>query len=66
MERLFINANRNGYSPDQCGPTMTVFELLDKLQDYKNDTLVYLSNDNGYTYGSITESDFLDVEDNDE
>lgn len=24
MERLLLNANRNGYAPDQCGRTMTV------------------------------------------
>ena len=54
---LFISGKRNGYSPEQCGRTLTVGELINILEDYDEDTLIYLSNDNGYTYGSITESD---------
>lgn len=57
MEVLFINGNRNGYSPKQCGKTMTVGELIEQLCEYDEDTPVYLNNDNGYTYGSINEDD---------
>lgn len=54
---LYINGNRNGYSPDQCGRTLTVGELLDILSEFDEDRAIYLRNDNGYTYGSITEED---------
>jgi len=59
MKYLFIAGNRRGYSPEQCGKTMTVRELIDYLDNnFEEESLVYLSNDNGYTYGSITERDF--------
>lgn len=60
MAKLFIEGNRNGYSPAQCGRTMTVCELIEYLDQFEDDTLVYLRNDNGYTYGSIQEHDFSD------
>ena len=59
---LYINGNRNGYSPEQCGRTMTVGELIEFLSDYNEDSPVYLSNDNGFTYGSIQEHDFFEKE----
>lgn len=55
---LFIEGNRNGYSPDQCGRTFTVGELINYLSQFEEDAPVYLRNDGGYTYGSIKESDF--------
>ena len=54
MKALFIDGKRNGYSPEQCGLTLTVGELIEVLQQYDEDRPVYLRNDNGYTYGSIT------------
>lgn len=57
MEELFINGKKNGYGTDQCGKTLTVGELIEILQEYDEDSPVYLRNDNGYTYGSITRSD---------
>lgn len=57
MEELFINGKKNGYDTDQCGKTLTVGELIEILQEYGEDSPVYLRNDNGYTYGSITRSD---------
>lgn len=56
-EALFINGKRNGYGPEQCGRTLTVRELIELLSEFDEDTEVFLSNDSGYTYGSITESD---------
>lgn len=50
---LFINTKREGYGIDQCGKTMTAGELRRLLEDYDDDTKIYLKNDNGYTYGSI-------------
>lgn len=57
-ERLFIEGRREGYTPRQCGYTMTVGELIEFLEQYDEDTEVMLCNDRGYTYGSITESSF--------
>ena len=62
MSKLFINGKRNGYSPEQCGRTLTVGELIDILQGYDPDMEVYLKNDNGYTYGSITDYDVYEDE----
>lgn len=56
--RLFIEGRRNGYAPDQCKNTMTVGELIAYLEQFEEDAPVYLKNDNGYTYGSITERSF--------
>ena len=56
---VFIDANRNGYGPDQCGETMTVKELCEYLMNNFDDNAeVFLMNDRGYTYGSINENDF--------
>jgi hypothetical protein len=54
---LFIEGKRNGYSPAQCGETMTVGDLVAFLQEFPEDEKVYLRNDRGYTYGSITQRD---------
>lgn len=59
MDVLFINGKRNGYDFKQCGETLTVGDLIGILQEYDKDMLVYLRNDNGYTYGSITDDDIF-------
>ena len=58
--KLFINANRTGYAPDQIRSTMTVAELIAALEEFPEDAPVYLKHDNGYTYGGI---DWRDLED---
>lgn len=58
MEVLFIEGRREGYAVDQIRHTMTVGELIAYLEQFDEDTPVYLNNDNGYTYGSITEGSF--------
>jgi len=64
MEAIYIDTKRNGYGPDQCGRTLTVGELMDILAEYDEDTPVFLRNDGGYTYGSVTEADIsLNTED---
>ena len=50
---ILIEARREGYSVSQVGFTMTAGELISVLQDYNEDTPIYLSHDNGYTYGRI-------------
>lgn len=64
--KVFIEGRRDGYSPDQCKKTMTVGELIAMLEDYDEDAKVYLKNDNGYTYGSITQSSFEEDYDDEE
>lgn len=63
MKALYIKGKRNGYAPDQCGRTLTVGELIEILSEFDEDRPVYLCNDNGYTYGSITENDLSASED---
>lgn len=58
---LFIDGTRSGYAPDQCDETMTINQLIEKLEelrDYHNagNCPVFLYNDNGYTYGHINEN----------
>ena len=58
---LFIDGTRSGYAPDQCDKTMTINQLIEKLEelrDYHNagNCPVFLYNDNGYTYGHINEN----------
>lgn len=62
MKALFIEGKRNGYGIDQCGRTLTVGELIELLSEFDEDRPVYLRNDNGYTYGSITERDINTAE----
>ena len=56
-EYLTIETHRSGYSVDQCGRTLSVAELIDYLSQWDENTPVYFSNDNGYTYGSISFDD---------
>lgn len=64
--RLYIEGRRNGYSPEQCGRTMTVRDLIDYLEQFEEDAEIYINNDNGYTFGSITESSFEENYDDEE
>ena len=67
-QSLYINAEREGYGIDQIRNTMTVGELICYLEQFEEDTPVYLKHDNGYTFGAIKESRFEDedVEGNDD
>lgn len=62
MEKLIYNTFREGYGIDQVRSTMTVGELISFLSDYDEDTPIYLSFDNGYTYGGINQYRFDDDE----
>ena len=55
--KLYINAHRTGYAPEQIRHTMTVAELIAALEDFPEDAPVYLKHDNGYTSGGISYSD---------
>ena len=58
MKKLIYSTFREGYGTSQIRRTKTVGELVDVLSQYDEDTPVYLSFDNGYTYGGITEERF--------
>lgn len=66
MKALYIEGRRNGYSPEQCGNTMTVADLMAYLEQFDEDTPVYIQNDNGYTYGSIDFNSFEESEEDEE
>lgn len=51
--KILMETRRDGYSTSQCGRTLTVGELIELLQGYDEETPIYFSNDNGYTYGSL-------------
>jgi hypothetical protein len=56
MAKVYIEAERNAYSVEDIYKTMTVGELVHYLQDnFDDDDEIYLSHDNGYTFGAITE-----------
>lgn len=63
MQILFIEGKRNGYDIEGCGKTLTVGDLIELLSEYDEDAPIYLRNDNGYTYGSITQRDLYTNED---
>ena len=55
---IIIEAKREGYTVEQAESeweAITVGELMRLLEDFDEDTKVYISNDNSYTYGSVTE-----------
>ena len=64
MEKIIIDAQREGYGTDQIYGTMTVGELIEFLSQYDEDTPVYLGHDmksyGWYTYGGIRESRIYD------
>lgn len=56
MKRIVINARREAYGIDDIRETMTVGDLVHYLmENFDEDQPIYLSHDNGYTYGGITE-----------
>lgn len=55
---VYIEGRHNGYAPEQCGQTMTVREMIDFLEQFDEEAQVFLRNDGGYTFGSITERSF--------
>lgn len=62
MREIYIDVVREGYGPDQVKRTMTVGELIAFLDQFDEDRPVYISHDNGYTYGGIREQSFRDPE----
>lgn len=67
---VIIEADREGYSFEQIRSTMTVGELIEALEQFDEDAQVFLSHDNGYTYGGITfnriSDDYFETKDEEE
>ena len=59
---LYIDAQREGYDIGQIHSTMTVSELISYLEQFDENTPVYLRHDGGYTYGGINWNSFADGE----
>ena len=59
MECIVLTTHREGYAIEQCGKTLTVGELIEQLEEYDEDTPVFFSNDDGYTYGAMSEYDIV-------
>ena len=54
---LFLHTSRDEYSANECSKgTMTVGELIEELRRYDEDLPIMFCNDNGYTYGYISDS----------
>ena len=64
MEIVVINATNEGYTPKQVRHTMTVEEVINQLEQFDPQSKVYLSFDNGYTFGGITARDIDCQEEN--
>lgn len=56
----YIETSATGYTPEQCGTTITVSDLIGILEDLEPDGRIYLRNDNGGTFGRIRDSDIVE------
>lgn len=56
-QRVIISTRKDGYSPRQIRKTMNVGELKALLEEFNDDSPIYLSFDNGYTYGGLSRHD---------
>ena len=67
---VIIEGRRDAYSPMDVGETMTVGELIARLKEFDEDTLIFIGNDEQsygyYTYGrvDVTTADLEDMPDN--
>lgn len=50
---ITFEAEREGYTRGQVYRPLTVGELREFLEQYEDDTLIFLSHDRGYTYGTL-------------
>lgn len=56
--------DRETYSAeDSAKHSITVRELIDELEQYDEDAKVVFANDNGFTYGKITNRCIAQIED---
>ena len=57
---ITFEAIREGYTKGQVGNPMTVGELIEFLEQYPDDTKIYLSHDRGYTFGTLRLSECVE------
>jgi len=50
---ITFEVEREGYTRGQVYAPITVGELREFLEQYEDDTLIFLSHDRGYTYGTL-------------
>ena len=55
---LIMDAERDGYTVNQVGDTMTVGDLRNFLNSYPDDMPLFLGFDHRYIYGGIQEDMF--------
>lgn len=60
MSTVIIKAKREKYSPEEC-ETLTVAELIRKLERLNPSAKVVLSHDGGHTYGGILQNDIKEA-----
>lgn len=63
MKNLIINTRREGYSTSQVNGTMTIGDLISYLEQFDSSEKVFLSFDNGYTFGGLS---CFDIEEQEE
>lgn len=67
MTRVILSVAREAYGVHDIKKTMTVGELIDFLQEnFEEESPIYISHDNGYTYGSVLSRYFDEIEDDDD
>ncbi len=61
MHAIILHTNRSYYDALEAAEnSMTVRELIERLEQEDGDQKIIFSNDNGYTYGTIGEDDVDD------
>lgn len=50
---ITFEAEREGYTRGQVSAPLTVGELREFLEQYEDETQIFLSHDRGYTYGTL-------------
>ena len=66
MTALIIEAERTSYSIGSVQNPITVGQLKSILEDYDDETPIYLSHDEEYTYGTIDFRKIEEIETEDE
>lgn len=55
---VFLRGHWDGYTPDQCGETLTVDELIEELENYEEDMPVFINYVSDDIYGVISEVEY--------
>lgn len=59
---VFLRGRWDGYTPDQCGETLTVDELIEELENYEEDMPVFINYVSDGIYGAISYEGIEEVE----